>query len=146
MADEQLDGSDMIGEPLGKRQRLTHQTGDALAQCVVEPFNVIGFARQLADRFVLRRRHHLRIDDILLRVQRGVLTVGWRHLRPQVLGTFVAAIAHVKGNDLAGLGIQSDPHPLLVGFFCTKLANASASTARRWINTSRVQETGWTWR
>jgi hypothetical protein len=34
-----------------------------------------------------------------------------------VLGTRAAAIAHVKGNDLAGLGIHSDPHPLLVGFF-----------------------------
>jgi hypothetical protein len=52
----------------------------------------------------------------LICVKRGVLTVGLRNLRPQVLGTRVAAIAHVKGNDLAGLGIHGDPHPLLVGF------------------------------
>ena len=34
----------------------------------------------------------------------------------------------------------------LCAFFCTKLASASASTSSRWISTSRVQETGWTWR
>jgi hypothetical protein len=32
----------------------------------------------------------------------------------------VAAIAHVKGNDLAGLGIHGDPHPLLVRFLLHK--------------------------
>jgi hypothetical protein len=37
-----------------------------------------------------------------------------------VLGTRVAAIAHVQGDDLAGLGIHSDPHPLLVGFLLHK--------------------------
>jgi hypothetical protein len=37
-----------------------------------------------------------------------------------VLGARVAAIAHVKGNDLAGLDIHGDPHPLLVGFVLDK--------------------------
>ena len=69
---------------------------------------------------MLRRRNHLRIYDILIRVKRGVLTVGVRNLRPQVLGTCMAAIADVKSNDLAGLGIHSDPYPLLVGFFLHK--------------------------
>jgi hypothetical protein len=46
MADEQLDGTDMIDEFLGKRQRLTYQARHALAQCVVEPLDVIGCARQ----------------------------------------------------------------------------------------------------
>ena len=36
------------------------------------------------------------------------------HLPPQVLGARVAAIADVKGKDLAGLGIHGDPHPLLI--------------------------------
>ena len=43
VADEQLDGTDMIGEPLGKRQRLTYQTGNALVQRIVETLDVIGF-------------------------------------------------------------------------------------------------------
>jgi len=42
VADEELDGTDMVREFLGKRQRLTHQTGDALTQRVVETLNVIG--------------------------------------------------------------------------------------------------------
>ena len=36
---------------------------------------MIGFPRQLADRFALRRRNHLRIHHILIGVKRGVLTV-----------------------------------------------------------------------
>jgi hypothetical protein len=51
----------------------------------------------------------------LIRVKHGVLTVGVRNLGPQVRGTRVAAIPHVKGHDLAGLGLHGDPHPLLVG-------------------------------
>jgi hypothetical protein len=31
MANEELNGTDMIGELLGKRQRLAHQTGHALS-------------------------------------------------------------------------------------------------------------------
>jgi hypothetical protein len=37
-----------------------------------------------------------------------------------MLGTRVAAIAYVKSNDLAGLGIHRDPHPLFVGFLLHK--------------------------
>src|SRR4030095_10312367 len=45
MANEELNGTDMVGELLGKRQRRAYQTRNALSQRVVEPFNVIGFAR-----------------------------------------------------------------------------------------------------
>ena len=43
MADEELNGPDMVRELLRKRQCLTHQAGDALAQCVIEPLDMIGF-------------------------------------------------------------------------------------------------------
>src|SRR5262245_27696584 len=56
VADEQLDGTDMVRELLGKRQRFTHQTGHALAQCVVEALDVIRFPRKLGDRVVLDRK------------------------------------------------------------------------------------------
>jgi hypothetical protein len=56
----------------------------------------------------------------LIRVKRGVLTVRVRDLGPQVLGTLVAAIADVKGNDLTGLGIHGDPDPLFVGLLLHK--------------------------
>jgi hypothetical protein len=44
MANEELNGTDMVGELLGKRQRCAYQTRNALSQRVVEPFDVIGFA------------------------------------------------------------------------------------------------------
>lgn len=96
MANEELHGPDRVGELLGKRQRRAYQTRNALSQRVVKALDVIGFARSLADRLVLRCRNHIRIYDILIRVKRGVLTVRLRHLRPQVLGTRVAAIAHER--------------------------------------------------
>jgi hypothetical protein len=45
MTDEKLNGPDMVSELLGKGQRVAHQPGHALPQHVVEPFEVIGFAR-----------------------------------------------------------------------------------------------------
>ena len=44
MADEKLKSPDMVGELLGKGQRVTDQPGHALPQRVVEPRDVIGFA------------------------------------------------------------------------------------------------------
>jgi hypothetical protein len=58
VADEELDGTDMVGELLGKGQRLAHQTGHTLAQRVVEAFDVIGFTGQFADRSVLCGGYH----------------------------------------------------------------------------------------
>jgi hypothetical protein len=40
-----LNGPDMVGELLGKGQRVANQPGYALPQCIVETFDVIGFAR-----------------------------------------------------------------------------------------------------
>jgi hypothetical protein len=49
MVNEELGGTDMIGELLGKRQRPTHQAGNRLSQHVVETLNMVGFTRQLGD-------------------------------------------------------------------------------------------------
>jgi hypothetical protein len=59
MANEELHGPDMVGELLGKRQRRAYQPRNALSQRVVEPFDVIGCVRSLADRLVLRCRNRL---------------------------------------------------------------------------------------
>ena len=53
VTDEELDGPDMVGELLGKGQRLAHQTGHPLTQRAVEAFDVIGFTGQFADGLVL---------------------------------------------------------------------------------------------
>jgi hypothetical protein len=82
VADEQLNGPDVVRELLGKRQRLAHQTGYALPQRVIEALDVIGFARQLGDRAVLRGRNHAFVHDVVIGVKRGVLTIGQRNLGP----------------------------------------------------------------
>jgi hypothetical protein len=45
VTDEELHGPEMVGELLGKGQRVADQPCNALPQRVVEPFDVIGFAR-----------------------------------------------------------------------------------------------------
>ena len=120
MADEELDGTDMVREFVGKRQRLTYQAGNALSQRVVEALDVIGFAGQLADRPVLRCGNHPFVYHVLIGVKRGVLPLRFRNLRPESLGTLAAAITHVKGNHLASCGIHGDPNSLLVGLLLYK--------------------------
>ena len=66
MADEELDGTDMVCERFGKRQRLAHQAGHALSQRIVEALDVIGLTRQFADRSVLGSRNHPCIHHILI--------------------------------------------------------------------------------
>ena len=47
MADEELDGPDMVGELLGEGQRLAYQPGHTLAQRILKAFDVIGFRANL---------------------------------------------------------------------------------------------------
>jgi hypothetical protein len=44
VTNEKFNGPNMVGELLGKGQRVADQPGHALPQCIVEPFDVIGFA------------------------------------------------------------------------------------------------------
>jgi hypothetical protein len=53
VVDEERDGTDVVSQFLGERQRIAHQTRNALSQGVVEAFNVIGFAGFLRYSFVL---------------------------------------------------------------------------------------------
>ena len=75
MADEVFDDPDMVGQLFGECQRVTHQTGDALLQGVVEAFNVIGFPGFLRDSLVLCSRNHPVVDFILIRVECCLLPV-----------------------------------------------------------------------
>jgi hypothetical protein len=54
VTDEHSDGTDRTDEFLGKRQRLTHQTGNALLQGVVEPLDVVGLRANLLIAWCLR--------------------------------------------------------------------------------------------
>ena len=54
VTDAELKSTDMVGELLGKGQRVADQPCNALPQRIVETFDVIGFTRSFADRLVLR--------------------------------------------------------------------------------------------
>ena len=59
VAYEVFDGSNVIGQRLGKRQRTAYQTRHPLPQGVVEPLDVIGLARFFVDGSVCGPDHNL---------------------------------------------------------------------------------------
>ena len=75
MANEILNGADVVVQLFGKRQRTAHQAGNALPQGVIKAFNVIGLASFFADRSVLGSGNHAFIHHILIRIKRRLLTV-----------------------------------------------------------------------
>ena len=75
MADEILDGTDMVGQLFGKREGFAHQTGNALSQGIVETFNVIGFPGFLCDSLVSNRWDHALIGLLLIRLERDLFTI-----------------------------------------------------------------------
>jgi hypothetical protein len=110
----------MMGELLGKRSGLAHQTRNSLSQRVVETLDMMGFAGQLADGSMLCRRHDTFVHHLLIRVQHGVLALCSRNLGPQALGTLAAAIPAMEGHHLTRLGIHGDPDPLRVRLLVDK--------------------------
>jgi hypothetical protein len=53
VADEILDGTDVVDQFLGDWQRIAHQTRTAVPEGVVEALDVIGFAGLFRNGFVL---------------------------------------------------------------------------------------------
>lgn len=99
MADEVLDGPDMIGQLFGEGQGIPHQPGDALPQGVIETLDMIGFAGVLRNGFVLRSGNHACVDSIVIRIERRPLAVHHRKIGPQLLCTLMTAITAVERND-----------------------------------------------
>src|SRR6266545_5171349 len=115
MADAIFDGTDMIGQFFGKRQRVADSTRDTLPQRLVEAFNMIGLPRVLRDGLVPRRRNHPLIHRREIRVEYRLLLIRLRYVGPQVFSTLPTSVPDVAGDDLARLGIHRDPDPWLVG-------------------------------
>jgi hypothetical protein len=63
---------------------------------------------------MLGRWNHALVGFVLIRMEPGLLTVPQRNLGPQLFGSLTTPVAHVKRDDLARLGIHSNPQPLLV--------------------------------
>ena len=81
--------TDVICHFPGERERLTHQTGDALVERIIETFPVIGFPGFLRDRFGLSRRNHAGVGIIWIRVKGGLLAVDRRNVGPHDLSAEV---------------------------------------------------------
>src|SRR2546423_1375012 len=73
---------------------------------------MIGLPGQLVDSFVPGGGNYAFVDHILIRIKRRLLTIRLWNLRPQAPGTLATAIADMQGNDLARLGVHSEPNPL----------------------------------
>jgi len=98
---------------LAERERLPDEPGQPLPQRVVPPLNVTGLAVALVRGLVLLVR-----DDLAIGVPEvGVAEqppVGGRDTLPQPLASFLAPVAHRKGDDLARPAAQGQPDPPLV--------------------------------
>jgi len=66
VADEELDGTDVVFYLLGEGQRGADEAREALPQSVVEPFDMIGFPGWLRDGFVALRRNDTAVYFIYL--------------------------------------------------------------------------------
>jgi hypothetical protein len=57
VTNEVLNGTDVVHQLFGERQRFADQTGHTLPQRIIEALDVIGFARFLRNGFVPFRRN-----------------------------------------------------------------------------------------
>ena len=117
MADEELDGTNVVLDLLREGQGVADEAGETLSQGVVEALDMIGLPRFFRDGLVALSRDDALVHFILVRVKSGVFMINLRNLSPQGVGVFTAPIAHVKRNDLARSGVHGQPNPLFVGLF-----------------------------
>ena len=113
VANERLEGTEMIGEVLG--EGLAYQMRNPLPSGVVEALEMIGLADSLADGLVLDWGPYVFIPHLLIRIKYAVLTVPPGPIRPQPFGALATAIADVKRDDLTRLRVHGQPYPGRVG-------------------------------
>ena len=74
VADEELDGTDMIGELFGEGQGLAHQAGHALSQRGIKALDMVVFMGELADRSMLSSGNHPYVYHVLIGIEGDVVT------------------------------------------------------------------------
>ena len=74
MANEILDGADVICQLLGKRERLPDQTKYPLSQRAIKPLDMIGYAAMLVDNPMLLFFNHtlIRLPAICIENRSGI--------------------------------------------------------------------------
>jgi hypothetical protein len=105
----------MGGQLFGARQRIAHQTRNALSPRAIEALDMIGFVSFLRDGLVAFRWNHPSVGILLIRVEYGFFLVHQWNLCPYLLGPVATPITAMKGHDLTRLRVRGDPEPLPVG-------------------------------
>ena len=82
VANEVLNGTNVMGQLLGEGECIAHEPRYPLPQRIVEPLNMLGFPGQFTDGFMLGGRDDPFVDHLLIGVKHGVLTVRFRDLHP----------------------------------------------------------------
>jgi hypothetical protein len=81
---------------------------------------VIGQPGFFRARFMAVRWNHALVDHILIRRERGLLTIHRWEVRPEWPCTRATAIADVKDHDVTGGSVECEPQPVLVRFVLHK--------------------------
>jgi len=105
---------------LGERERLAHETTQALPQRVVPALNAVGLARLLAAGTMVQGRHYILVCLPEVGVDQAVAPIRGGYALPESAAGLLAAVANGIGQNLTGSAAKRDPDPLFVGFHPNK--------------------------
>ena len=112
--DEIPDGSLVVLDFLGKRERLADQPGNPLAEGVIEALNIAGFACFFADGFVALGGEHKSISLPEIGVDESTLPVNpWQRI-PQLLSRRFRTVPHGTPDHFSRFFVLSQPDPDLL--------------------------------
>ena len=107
--EEETDDGFMHLRAFGKGQGFAHETAQALAECVVETFDMVGRPPMVGCLMLGGRQ------DIVIALQvvgmQWALTIGSGDSTPEQPGGGIAAGAEGIGHDLTGSATQGQPQP-----------------------------------
>ena len=116
VANEILDGTDVICQLLGKGERFSDQPRDPLSQRTVESLDVIGYPLLLFDDLMLLCWNHTHISLPAICIEPRMLSVALGYQLPKGFGTNSTPVSDMECDNLPTTPVHSNPYPLLVGF------------------------------
>ena len=116
MANEILDGTDVICQLLGKGERFSDQPRDPLSQRTVESLDVIGYPLLLFDDSMLLLWNDSLIGTPAICIEPRMLSVALGYQLPKGFGTNSTPVSDMECDNLPTVDVDSNPDPLFVGF------------------------------
>ena len=116
MANERLDGANVIRQFLGKGKRFSDQTRYPLSQGTVKSLDVIGNAPLLFDDPMLLVRNDTLVCLPSVCIERGMLPVALWYQLPKGFGTLTTAVSDMECDERPTFDRHSYPYPLFVCF------------------------------